>query len=395
MNSSRTIIVYRDDLLGASETFVLAQGESLRRFRPFYLGLRRCSGLGLPDRRVHIISRDGLLGKPQRARFKLMGPGRSLLAKLARMRPALIHAHFGPDACHAAPLAQALGIPLVVSFHGYDVTAADDHLPQRYVQHRDRLKQTGARFICVSDFVRRRVLAKGFPAEKTIVHYTGIDTQFFRAEPSVSRDPVVLFVGRLVPKKGCEYLIRAMAEVQGVMPEANLIVIGDGPLRQELERQAAAILKRFEFLGVQAPSVVRDWMNRARVFSTPSVIAESGDAEGFGMVFAEAQAMGLPVVSFASGGIPEAVAHEETGFLVRERDCEGLAAKLLLVLGNRDLWSRLSEAGRSRVLSLFDIRKQALRLEDLYEGVLVEAHSDADPAGAPIEPSYAWSDAHA
>ena len=86
-------------------------------------------------------------------------------------------------------------------------------------------------------------------------------------------------------------------------------------------------LRTINFWGSRSPAVVKNWMNRAMVFCTPSLTAESGDAEGFGMVFAEAQAMGLPVVSFASGGIPEVVADRQTGFLVRERDWQSLADK--------------------------------------------------------------------
>jgi glycosyltransferase involved in cell wall biosynthesis len=163
-----------------------------------------------------------------------------------------------------------------------------------------------------------------------------------------------------------------MARVQEVMPEIKLVVIGEGPLRKELEQQAAALLRNFEFLGVQPPTVVRDWMNRARVFSTPGVVAESGESEGFGMVFAEAQAMGLPVVGFATGGIPEAVAHEQTGFLISEQNCGPLAAKLLVLLQNNHLWTQFSEAGPARVKALFNIRKQAKILENIYESVLTD-----------------------
>lgn len=372
MQPKKTLIVYRDELLGASETFIRGQAESLDRFRAIYLGLRSIPGLSLPDSRFHIISRAGNIGRLQRARFKLAGPSVHLQRLLAAERPLLIHAHFGPDACNAIALSRALKLPLVASFHGYDVTVSEDRLPALYVRRMNQLKRHCAKFLCVSEFIRERVIAKGFPEEKTIVHYTGIDTESFSPQPAISRSPIVLFVGRLVPKKGCEYLVRAMSRVQEIEPEVKLVVIGDGPLRHELEGQAAMILKRFCFLGTQSPSVVKNWMNRATLFCTPSVTAESGDAEGFGMVFAEAQAMGLPVVTFASGGIPEVVADGLTGFLVPERDSDALASKLLLLFSDRALWHRFSETGRARVKELFDIRKQTAVLEDIYESVLAE-----------------------
>jgi colanic acid/amylovoran biosynthesis glycosyltransferase len=372
MDASRSLIVYRDELLGASETFILAQAGSLTRFSPFYLGLRRRPGLQVPKQRQHIISGDGLLGKAQRVRFRLGGPSKELVRQLAILKPLLIHAHFGPDGCNAMALAHALGVPLVVSLHGYDVTLADEHHLSEYVRRREALKTDAALFICVSEFIRRQVIAMGFPSSKTVLHYTGIDTDFFTADPKVERCPIVLFVGRLVAKKGCEYLIRAMQEVQKKLPAAELVVIGDGPLRAQLEEQAALTMKNYRFLGAQEPGVVRQWMNRARVLSTPSVIAESGDAEGFGMVFAEAQAMGLPVVSFASGGIPEAVADAETGFLVPERDCNALASRLLMLLTDLELWMQFSVAGQALVRKRFDVRRQTAVLEQLYDRVLGE-----------------------
>ena len=383
MNSKPTIIVYKDELLGASETFIRAQAESLGHSRPYFVGLKSIPGLSLPEDRVHIISGPDVGGKVQRARFKLLGPSPRLLRLLEGMQPTLIHAHFGPDASNAMPIAAALNIPLVVTFHGYDATMSDAYLPKLYLRRRDLLKARGARFLCVSEFIRKQVLENGFPEGKLQVHYTGIDTEFFRPNPDVARSPIVLFVGRLVAKKGCEYVIRAMTEVQGVIPQAKLVIIGDGPLCQELQAQAGVSLRNFEFLGAQDPGTVREWMNRASVFCTPSIVAKSGDAEGFGMVFAEAQAMGLPVVSFASGGIPEAVVHGETGFLAEERDEKGLATSLLLLLLTPKLWARFSRAGQLRARKLFDIRKQAMALEEIYERVL----ADWSPVAAlPLSP---------
>jgi colanic acid/amylovoran biosynthesis glycosyltransferase len=372
MDTRRTLIVYREELLGPSETFIRAQAESLQRFSAFYFGLRRIPGLPLPDLRFHILSGTGWVGRLRRARFKLLGPSADLERTLASTEPALIHAHFGPDACNAMALARALDIPLIVTFHGYDATVSNQYLPALYVRRQNDLKRFAAKVLCVSNFIRDRVIEKGFPPKKTIVHYTGVDTDLFRPDRTVSRLPFVLFVGRLVAKKGCEYLIRAMSRVQEALPDVQLVVIGEGPLRPELERQAATALKSYQFLGAQNPTVVRNWMNRAMVFCAPSLTAPTGDAEGFGMVFAEAQAMGLPIVSFASGGIPEAVADGQTGFLVRERDWKALADRLLILLSDEELWLRFSDAGQIRIRTRFDVWKQASVLESIYDSVLAE-----------------------
>jgi glycosyltransferase involved in cell wall biosynthesis len=395
MTSEQSVLIYRDDLLPASETFIPLQAESLGNFCPHYVGLRRLPSLPLAESRVHLISRKGMLGKLQRARFKLLGPSRQLLQSLAREHPLLVHAHFALDGCNALSLARALALPLVVTFHGYDLTVNDQHHPWLFRLRRGLLMRTGARFLCVSDFLRRKALVIGFPPETTVVHYTGIDVDFFSPDSSVPRSPVVLFVGRLVPVKGCEYLIRAMSDIQVAAPDAKLVVIGDGRLRSELERQASRSVKNFAFLGVQEAAVVRAWMNRATVFCTPSVSIESGATEAFGMVFAEAQAMGLPVVSFASGGIPEAVADEQTGFLVGERDWQGLGSKILLLLRDRELWTRFSKAGQSRTRSMFNIRKQSMALENIYEQVLREWNSRSGAVDAQPPATRDWSQVHA
>ena len=111
-------------------------------------------------------------------------------------------------------------------------------------------------------------------------------------------------------------------------------------------------------------------MNRASVFCVPSITIDSGMSEGFGLVFAEAQAMGLPVVSFATGGIPEAVAHGTTGYLGPERDCEFLAAHITLLLKDSSLWSKFSAAGIAAATERFNLRRQTAVLEGMYDEVI-------------------------
>jgi len=89
-----------------------------------------------------------------------------------------------------------------------------------------------------------------------ITHYYGVDTQLFQPEPDIAREPVVLFVGRLVEKKGCEYLIKAMAQIQASQPEVKLVIVGDGELRVELEAIAAQQLRNYSFLGLQPSAAI-------------------------------------------------------------------------------------------------------------------------------------------
>jgi colanic acid/amylovoran biosynthesis glycosyltransferase len=375
-----TVAVYVEQLLAPTMTFVRAQASALQSFCPVYLSAQRAAqSLELPEDRVVTIRSSGtrsVLGKAKEIPLKVFGYDPLFFRRVRRFHPVLLHAHFGPAALTVLPLARWLRVPLIATFHGYDATVTDDFARKSvyrfriYSKRRDVLKRGAEMFIAVSRFIRKKVLEQGFPEDRVSLHYIGIDTEFFKPDAAVRRDPIILYTASFGEQKGCEYLIRAMGEVQVQMPEAELVLIGDGPLRQGLERLAREKLRRYRFLGVQPPEVVRMWMNRSRVFSVPSVVTASGESEGFGMVFAEAQAMGLPVASFASGGIPEAVSHGETGLLAPERDWRALAGNIVLLLEDDVLWQRLSQAGRPRICSQFNLATQTRKLEGLYRLVL-------------------------
>jgi glycosyltransferase involved in cell wall biosynthesis len=147
----------------------------------------------------------------------------------------------------------------------------------------------------------------------------------------------------------------------------RLVIIGDGPLRRELEQLALSLRLPAEFLGVQGSDAVRRWMQRARVLCNPSVKAGNGDTEGLGMVFAEAQATGLPVVSTQHGGIPEVIRDGETGLLARERSVEELASHLERMFADRAFWDACSERAKRWIREQFDIRRCTAGLEEVYD----------------------------
>jgi colanic acid/amylovoran biosynthesis glycosyltransferase len=373
--SKPRVLIYRDCLLPRSETFILAQGESLSRYVPWYFGSRLDAGIATPPERTLVINRGSFFGRIEEIGHKQFCWSTPTIRRAKRIQPQLIHAHFGPDSGHAVSLSRKLGIPMIASFHGYDATTRDEifrtsRVGRRYLRRRSTIASEAAQIIAVSEYVKSRLVKQSYPETKITVHYTGVDTHTFIPDQSVVREPVVLFVGRLVEVKGCEHLIRAMAPIQAEIPEAELVVAGDGPLRVSLELQAKNTLHRYRFIGPQDQAVVRDWMNRAQVFCVPSITTRSGAAEGFGMVFVEAQAMGLPVVSFSSGGIPEAVAHGETGWLVPEGNWRQLSEYILSLLRNRALWCRFSAASLRRVSEMFNLNRQSVGLEHIYDQVI-------------------------
>ena len=241
-----------------------------------------------------------------------------------------------------------------------------------YLAYRRQLWQRASLFLCVSEYIRDKAIRAGFPEEKVKVHYTGMNCDAFTSSlPLSEKDPnLVLYVGRLVPYKGCDYLLRAMNLVQQLRPEARLVVIGDGTFRASLERLSGELGTGATFLGEQSPETVRAWLERARVFCSPSVTLENGMSEAFGNVFSESQSMGVPVVSFHHGGIPETMRDGITGLLAPERDVEQLAAHLTRYLVDQAFWAKSREDGMRWVQQRFDVRSQTAKLEDLYDGVI-------------------------
>lgn len=363
-----TALIFRERLLAPSETFILEQAKALRRYGPVLVGLRRAeSQLRHPFSEILLSDGSGLRDKIAARLFRYRPVAPEFFRRLRSVNASVLHAHFAIDGVKALPIAGALDIPLVVSLHGYDITPSDEQLcktasGRHYLSHRAQLFARASAFVCVSQSIRETALRAGFPEPKLHVHYTGVDCTRFQPGTS-DRDPkLILFVGRLVETKGCEYAIRAMVAVQKKDPDARLEIIGDGPLRQELETLAKRLNVRTNFLGIQDTYEVQRRMSRARVLCNPSVTAE-----GFGMVFAEAQAVGTPVVSCMHSAIPEAVSHGETGLLCPEREPAALAEALLTFLQNEASWRQASARAVIRVREQFNIADQTAKLEKLYD----------------------------
>ena len=179
---------------------------------------------------------------------------------------------------------------------------------------------------------------------------------------------------RLVEKKGTRYVIAAMPAIVQACPLARLTIIGDGPLRAELEQFAEqlGVADHITFMGERDHTTVLAVMATSAVVCIPSVTAANGDTEGLPTVVYEAGAMGVPVVASQSSGIPEAVDHGVTGLLVGERDIAAIAAGVASLLNDDALRLRMGQAARRRMVEDFDIARQTSRLEDIYRSVLAD-----------------------
>lgn len=151
---------------------------------------------------------------------------------------------------------------------------------------------------------------------------------------------VVLFVGRLDEVKGVTYLIKAMADL-----DAKLVIVGDGPLRKSLEKQADKYADKIEFLGAKSHKELPVIYASADIFVMPSITTKKGQKEGLGLVLLEAMASGLPVIGTNSGGIPELVKDGYNGFLIEEKNVRQLSSKVKVLLESNQLRTMYSING--------------------------------------------------
>lgn len=350
------VTIWREQVLPDSETFIANQMRAMRRWTPLLSGVTSWpNSLGVKPQ--FVVRADG--GSPavraDRWLYRRWRTSPRLQRQLARSR--VVHAHFGPDGVRVARAARLARRPLVVTFHGYDATIPAAQLGIDYAP----LFQSAARLVAVSQFIRTCLTERGAPEEKVTVVPLGIPVP--ADEPAPERRGV-LFVGRLVEKKGCADLLSAVAGLDRPPP---VEIIGDGPLRGDLERLAGDLRVPVRFRGSCPPAEVAGAMRRSAALCAPSRTASNGDREGLPIALLEAAAHRLPVVSYGAGGILEAVADGETGLLVPEGDVAGLARGLAAVLADPDLAARLGAAGRRRIETTFDIAICTPRLEALYD----------------------------
>ena len=380
----RTVLVYCSHVLPYSQTFIKEQLSAYKTWRAVLVGRTLLHQLSLDGLDIRLLQRNEGKRLPARVLSRAVRYFGycSCSSVLLKENASLLHAHFGPNAIEAEAIARALNIPLLVTLHGYDINTHREWWEsgmggrdmKSYPRRLLRLAANpNSHFIAVSEAVRQRTIAYGIQASKLNTFYIGIDPDKFRPGtiPFEVRPARVLFIGRLVEKKGCEYLLRAMRLVKARVPEAQVHIIGDGPLRSNLEQLSGQLGVGARFVGALPPAHVKAELDNARVLCLPSVRAANGDAEGFGIVLLEAQAAGLPVVSSAFGGAKEGILEGKSGFQCEEKDIFVMADRLVEILSNPRRAFEMGLAGRRFVLDKFDINRCTRTLERFYDNVVM------------------------
>ena len=375
-------LVYRDQLLPASEGFIPRHYCGFTTLEPIFVGTKkRGDGISQLPTPPFILAGNGLRGRITQMGFKQFGRKPPGFAELAARHPALIHAQFGRGGALALPLARRLGVPFVITFHGGDATKAKHYqkIPNRpwgikgiYLRRLPQLIEQAKIIHCVSEFIRQTLIGRGFPPEKLVTLHLGIvipplESNF--SDQLSSREiphpkPYIFAAGRMVEKKGFSTLLDALALLP---PDIDLVIAGDGELKAELHHQAQVLglNDRVRWLGWQTPAQIRDWINFAACVAIPSVTSKNGDAEGLPSFLLEAMSQARPVIGTRHAGIPEAIHHGINGLLVDERDANGLAQAIAQLQANPDYASELGRAARMTVECDFNATIQSKKFEDL------------------------------
>jgi colanic acid/amylovoran/stewartan biosynthesis glycosyltransferase WcaL/AmsK/CpsK len=324
---------------------------------------------------------EGLLKRPRATLNSInvfrLGKDAATLSVLYKIAPFvnageydIVHCH-GPKQGQLAILLRDMGAimgKIVTSFHGYNQPYLRN-AKRRHVF--DDLFKKGDLFLACSEHMKQWFDHHGWGGRKFIVHRNGIPVSRFlpsKSQPHHQGPVRVLSVGRLVEKKGFAYAIRGVAKILSRYPMLQYAIAGDGPERSSLERLITelGVASNIRLLGWQERTEVLRLLGQADIFLAPSVTSQDGDQEGIPVVLHEAMASGLPVISTRHTGIPEAVQDGESGFLVGERDINGIADRLTHLLKHPEARWEMGQRGRKHVEDFYNLDTQNDRLIQIY-----------------------------
>lgn len=362
------IAIFSPNEKSYSETFIQAHKTLLPGKIFFYYGHNQHS-IRLENSKEDLIN----LTFSQRLRKKLSKSYKKrskwvlLKNSLLKNNIDVILVEYGNHAFTFSSLFKEMKIPFVVHFHGYDASVTTEL--ERCYYYKDIFKEC-AGVIVVSQYMKNTLLEMGCPEDKMYYNTYGPNDLFFKVRATYEKNQLV-GIGRFVNKKAPYFTVLAFAKVLEIMPDARLIIGGDGPLLGTCINLAEylEIDHAVSFPGPITPKQFKNYLSESRAFVQHSVVGPDGDMEGTPVAIMEAQAAGLPVIATLHAGIPDVVLHEETGILVKEKDVNAMAEGMLLLLGDKNRAETFGRNGRIRIHEHFTIEKH---IKSLYE-ILVAA----------------------
>jgi colanic acid/amylovoran biosynthesis glycosyltransferase len=351
------IAFVRTRYLPPSETFIYEELKNIKKFKPIVFTRKRMNVKRFPFPRIKRLPNSPLKTRRVFRRNKIR----------------LIHARFGNAGVRLIGVKRRLRIPMITSFHGFDLPSKRN---KRNAYHRKLpvLFKAGDKFTVPSRHMKRKLIRWGCPRYKIKIMYSGINLSKFsytEREPK-TENITIIGVGRLHRKKGFRYLLKAFKQVLEQYPSSRLIIVGEGEEQKKLKRLISALkLNKYVRLeGLVTHSQMTKVLNQADIFCLPSITTKDGNQEGIPNAIKEAMATGLPIVSTLHGGIPELVTDEWDGLLVPEKDVKMLAIKLKYLIENPLLRMEMGKRGREKVEKDFNSAKQVSRLEGIYSNLI-------------------------
>jgi glycosyltransferase involved in cell wall biosynthesis len=392
----RTESDYAVPWLRESVARLSARGHLVTVLAPSYKGLKDHTIDGVPVRRFRyapaametLTHEEGAPNKVGGFGRKLLGIpyiacGRRAAAQLCSdQKFDVVHVHWPfPHETIGSVIARRCGAPLILNCHGAEFAMARKKWwVKSWLRHS---LQQGDLIIANSSDTANHV--RELSGREAVVVPYGSSVPDLSFEPVVNSVPRVLFTGRLIERKGVEFLIKAIPHILA-QRRVEVVITGNGDQRPRLEAmvQAMGLGDVVRFLGFVTTEQLAAEYASCDMWVNPAIIDSRGDTEGLGVGAIEAYSYGKPVIASAVGGIPDAVIHKETGLLVPEKDEFALADAILQCANNPEWAARLGRHGQNFARQQFSWDRITNVLENLYNGAIFQAEIGSTATGQPI-----------
>ncbi|PLW79424.1 hypothetical protein C0585_07800 [Candidatus Woesearchaeota archaeon] len=365
------IAVVKGEWLDISEKFIFDEIRNMKRFVPYIFCLNKKKDY--ESKNIFFDDKYSSLWKPSYPLIMRRSKGvyDEFINKCTKIikdkKIRILHASYLTDAFFFLKLKTITDTRLISSVRGYDFYSKDlDY---------SKVFEKGDLFLVRSEIMKSDMIKKGCPKDKIKIHHSGVDTAFFsykKRDLPKNKEIRFISIGRLIPKKGMIYTLKAFNLFNKKYPDSSLTIIGEGEEKKDLLNFIHENnLENKVILKDKVPNnKILDRLYENHIFILHSVTGKNNDSEGIPVVLMEAMSTGMPVISTFHKGISELIEQEKSGYLVKEKHAEGLFERMEYLYKNKDVWEKIGFSAREKVKKDFNIDIQNTLLEDIYEDLI-------------------------